>query len=179
MLVYALRRLLAVVPVMATVALVVFSLLYLSPGDPAAVLAGDQATLEDIERLRVALGLDQPFLTRFASWTAGVLQGDLGTSVFSNQPVSGLILQRLEPTVALTLCALFLAVVIAVPLGVVAAWKAGRGIDRFAMGFAVLGFSLPVFVLSYLLILLFSIKLRLLPVQGYVPIGQGVGPMGT
>ena len=176
MLAYALRRLLAVVPVMAVVALVVFSLLYLSPGDPAAVLAGDQATLEDIEKLRVALGLDQPFLTRFASWIAGVLQGDLGTSVFSSRPVGALILQRLEPTVALTLCALVLAVVIAVPLGVVAAWKAGGGVDRFAMGFAVVGFSMPVFMLSYLLILLFSVKLRLLPVQGYAPIGDGIVP---
>lgn len=176
MLAYVLSRLLAVVPVMAVVALVVFSLLYLSPGDPAAVLAGDQATLEDIAKLRAALGLDRPFLARFAAWVGGVLQGDLGTSVFSNRPVSGLILQRLEPTVALTVSALVLAVVIAVPLGVVAAWKAGGGIDRFAMGFAVIGFSMPVFMLSYLLILLFSVKLRLLPVQGYAPIGDGIVP---
>ena len=176
MLAYVLSRLLAVVPVMAVVALVVFSLLYLSPGDPAAVLAGDQATLEDIAKLRAALGLDRPFLARFASWIGGVLQGDLGTSVFSNRPVSGLILQRLEPTVALTVSALVLAVVIAVPLGVVAAWKAGGGIDRFAMGFAVIGFSMPVFMLSYLLILLFSVKLRLLPVQGYAPISDGIVP---
>ena len=166
MLSYVLRRLLATFPVMLVVAVIVFSLLYLSPGDPATVLAGEQATTEEVEQLRVALGLNEPFLTRFLSWFGGVLTGDLGTSIFSGRSVMSLIVQRLEPTIALTLCALTLAVVIALPLGIIAAWRAGRFADRFAMGFAVLGFSVPVFVLSYILILVFSTQLRWLPVQG-------------
>lgn len=161
---------------MLVVAVIVFSLLYLSPGDPATVLAGEQATTEEVEQLRVALGLNQPFLTRFLSWFGAVLTGDLGTSIFSGRSVSSLIVQRLEPTIALTLCALTLAVVIALPLGIVAAWRAGRLADRLAMGFAVLGFSVPVFVLSYILILVFSTQLRWLPVQGYTPLSEGLWP---
>ena len=176
MLSYVLRRLLATFPVMLVVAIIVFSLLYLSPGDPATVLAGEQATTEEVEQLRVALGLNEPFLTRFLSWFGAVLIGDLGTSIFSGRSVSSLIVQRLEPTIALTLCALTLAVVIALPLGIVAAWRAGRLADRLAMGFAVLGFSVPVFVLSYILILVFSSQLRWLPVQGYTPLAEGLWP---
>jgi peptide/nickel transport system permease protein len=170
------QRLLATIPVMIIVAVIVFSLLYLTPGDPAAVLAGEQATAEEIEQLRVALGLDQPYLVRFSQWAGSVLQGDLGTSIFSRRPVLDLIVQRLEPTIALTIASLLIAVLIAVPLGVIAAWRSGGIIDRFAMSFAVLGFSVPVFVLSYLFIALFSVKLGLLPVQGYVPIAYGFGP---
>lgn len=176
MLAFAIRRLLATIPVMAIVAIIVFSLLYLTPGDPAAVLAGEQATAEDIERLRTTLGLDEPYLVRFGQWISSVLQGDLGTSIFSRRPVMELIIQRLEPTVALTLASLIIAVTIAIPLGVIAAWRSGGIIDRVAMSFAVLGFSVPVFVLSYLLIALMSVKLQLLPVQGYVPIAYGFGP---
>ena len=176
MLAVVIRRLLATIPVMAIVAIIVFSLLYLTPGDPAAVLAGEQATAEDIEQLRVALGLDQPYLVRFGQWISGVLQGDLGTSIFSRRPVMELIVQRLEPTIALTLASLIIAVSIAIPLGVIAAWRSGGIVDRMAMSFAVLGFSVPVFVLSYLLIALFSVKLQILPVQGYVPIAYGFGP---
>jgi len=173
---FAARRLIATIPVMAIVAIIVFSLLYLTPGDPAAVLAGEQATAADIERLRITLGLDQPYLVRFGQWIGGVLQGDLGTSIFSRRPVMELIVQRLEPTVALTLASLLIAVIIAIPLGVIAAWRSGGIVDRVAMSFAVLGFSIPVFVLSYLLIALVSVKLQLLPVQGYVPIAYGIGP---
>lgn len=176
MLGFAARRLIATIPVMAIVAIIVFSLLYLTPGDPAAVLAGEQATAADIERLRITLGLDQPYLVRFGQWIGGVLQGDLGTSIFSRRPVMELIVQRLEPTVALTLASLFIAVIIAIPLGVIAAWRSGGIVDRVAMSFAVLGFSIPVFVLSYLLIALVSVKLQLLPVQGYVPIAYGLWP---
>ena len=176
MIAVVIRRLLATIPVMGIVAIIVFSLLYLTPGDPAAVLAGEQATAEDIERLRVSLGLDQPYLVRFGQWITGVLHGDLGTSIFSRRPVMELIVQRLEPTVALTLASLLIAVTIAVPLGVIAAWRSGGIVDRMAMSFAVLGFSVPVFVLSYLLIALFSVKLQMLPVQGYVPIAYGFVP---
>jgi peptide/nickel transport system permease protein len=176
MLEYGLRRIIATVPVLMLVAIIVFSLLYLAPGDPAAVLAGDQASAEDIARIRASLGLDQSFLERFLQWGSRVLQGDLGVSVFSGRSVTGLILQRLEPTIALTFMSLLVALMIALPLGIFAAWRPGSWFDRAAMGFAVLGFSVPVFVLSYCLILLFSVELSVLPVQGYRPLMDGVWP---
>ena len=176
MLAYLVKRLLATIPVMGVVALFVFSLLYISPGDPAAVIAGDIATEEDIARIRAKLGLDQPYLVRFGTWLWALAHGDLGVSIFTNLPVAQLIGQRLEPTVALTLCTLVVTVLVAVPLGVIAAWRAGTWVDRVVMGLAVLGFSLPVFVFAYLLILLFSIQLEWLPVQGYVSITEGFWP---
>lgn len=159
---------------MAVVAFFVFSLLYLTPGDPAAVIAGDAATSEDIKRIRATLGLDEPFLVRFGDWVLRLLQGDLGTSIFTNLPVLHLIGQRVEPTLALTACTLLIAVAVAVPLGVVAAARAGTWIDRGVMGFSVLGFSVPVFVLAYILVLMFSIELDWLPVQGYRNIEDGL-----
>jgi len=137
---YVARRLAATVVVMAVVAFFVFSLLYLTPGDPAAVIAGDAATNEDIQRIRVALGLDEPFLVRFGGWVWALLHGDLGTSIFTNLPVTHLLAQRIEPTVALTVCTLIVAVLAAVPLGVVAAARAGTWVDRAVMAFSVLGF---------------------------------------
>ena len=176
MLAYLVRRMFATIPVMGVVALFVFSLLYISPGDPAAVIAGDLATEADIARIRQALGLDDPFHVRFFGWLWGVLQGDLGTSIFTGLPVVRLIGQRLEATAALTIFTTILTVVIAVPMGVLAAWKAGTWIDRAVMIFAVLGFSTPVFVLAYLLIFGLALGLDLLPVQGYASITQGLGP---
>ena len=170
---YVIRRLFATLVVMTVVAFVVFSLLYLTPGDPAAVIAGDAATTDDIQRIRANLGLDEPFLVRFGGWVWGLFHGDLGTSIFTNLPVTRLIAQRVEPTVALTLCTLLVAVSIAVPLGVVAAARAGTWIDRLVMAFSVLGFSVPVFVLAYILILTFSIELVWLPVQGYHNFSEG------
>ena len=161
---------------MAVVALVVFLLLYLTPGDPAAILAGDAATNEDIRRIREKLGLDEPFLVRFGGWLWALAHGDLGTSIFTNLPVTHLIAQRIEPTLALTTCTLIVAVFVAVPLGVIAAARAGTWVDRLVMGFSVLGFSLPVFVLAYILILVFSIHLDWLPVQGYRSIQEGLWP---
>ncbi len=174
MLAYVIRRLAATIVVMAVVALFVFSLLYLTPGDPAAIIAGDAATSEDIARIREQLGLDEPFLVRFGGWVWGLARGDLGISIFTNLPVTHLIGQRVEPTLALTLCTLLVAVLVAVPLGIVAAARAGTWIDRAVMAFSVLGFSLPVFVLAYLLILVFSIELEWLPVQGYRSIQEGI-----
>ena len=173
---YILRRSLATIPVMAVVALFVFSLLYLAPGDPAAVIAGDQATPADVERIRASLGLDRPYLVRFGSWVGDILSGDLGTSIFTNLPVSTMIAQRVEPTLSLCLITLVLAVSIAVPMGVVAAWKQGTAIDRAVMGFAVLGFSVPVFVVGYLLAYVFALELDWLPVQGYTPFREGLLP---
>jgi peptide/nickel transport system permease protein len=170
---YVIRRIFATIVVMTVVAFFVFSLLYLTPGDPAAVIAGDAATTDDIKRIRANLGLDEPFLVRFGGWVWGLLHGDLGTSIFTNLPVTRLIGQRVEPTVALTLCTLFVAVAVAVPLGVIAAARVGTWIDRFVMAFSVLGFSVPVFVLAYLLIMTFSIELDWLPVQGYHNLSEG------
>jgi peptide/nickel transport system permease protein len=171
---YVIRRLFSTVIVMAVVAFVVFLLLYLTPGDPAAILAGDAATVDDIRRVRETLGLDRPFIVRFGEWAGALLRGDLGTSIFTNLPVTRLIGQRIEPTLALTLCTLLVAVLVAVPMGVVAAAKAGTWLDRSVMAFTVLGFSLPVFVLAYILIMVFSIELDWLPVQGYRPISDGL-----
>jgi len=173
---YVIKRLLATIPVMGVVALFVFSLLYLSPGDPAAVIAGDIATEEDIARIRASLGLDQPYLVRFGHWLYALSQGDLGTSIFTGLPVTHLIAQRVEPTIALTLFTLLISVAVAVPLGVVAASRAGGWIDRMVMAISVIGFSVPVFVLAYLLIGLFSIQLEWLPVQGYKSISEGFWP---
>jgi len=159
---------------MAVVAFVVFLLLYLTPGDPAAILAGDAATSDDIRRIREALGLDEPFLTRFGSWVWRLLHGDLGVSIFTNLPVTQLIGQRVEPTLSLTLCTLVIAVLVAVPLGVIAAARAGSWVDRAVMAFSVAGFSVPVFVIAYVLIMVFSIEFDWLPVQGYTPFREGV-----
>ena len=173
---YIVRRLIATIPVMGVVAIFVFSLLYFAPGDPAAIIAGDLATAQDIARIHHQLGLDEPFLVRFWQWAWGVLRGDLGISIFTNQPVWHLIQQRLEPTAALTVTTLIVSVGLAIPIGVLAAWRAGTWIDRAVMGFAVLGFSVPSFVLAYVLILIFSVEFDWLPVQGYTSITAGFWP---
>jgi peptide/nickel transport system permease protein len=154
----------------------VFSLLYIAPGDPAAVIAGDQATPQDVERIRESLGLDRPYLVRFGAWVWDILRGDLGVSIFTNLPVRRMIEQRIEPTLSLMLVTLILAISVAVPMGVVAAWKQGTIIDRAVMAFAVLGFSVPVFVVGYLLAYYFALEWDLLPVQGYTPFEQGFWP---
>ncbi len=179
MLSYIVRRMLATIPVMGVVAIFVFSLLYLSPGDPAVIIAGDTATLDDIARIRQKLGLDQPFYVQFGTWVWNLLHGDLGISIFTNLPVMTLIKQRIEPTVALTICTLLVTIPVAIPLGVIAAWKAGTWIDRVVMVFAVAGFSIPGFVLAYILIFTFSIGLDLLPVQGYTSIKDGFGAFAS
>jgi len=176
MIAYVFRRLLATIPVMGVVAIFVFSLLYIAPGDPAAIIAGDIASAADIARIHHQLGLDEPFLLRFGHWLLNVLHGDLGISIFTNLPVTQLIGQRLEPTLSLTISTLIFTVLFSIPLGIIAAWKAGTWIDYGVMIFAVLGFSLPSFVLAYVLILIFSIEFDLLPVQGYVNIRDGFLP---
>lgn len=176
MLGYLLRRVLAAIPVMGVVALFVFLLLRLTPGDPAAILAGDNATPEQLERIRISLGLNQPLYTQFFTWIGSLLHGDLGTSLSSHQPVLKLIGQRVEPSIAVAISTILLSVLIAVPLGVIAAWKRGTAIDRFVMGLSVVGFSVPVFVIGYVLIQIFAIDLRWLPVQGYRSITAGLTP---
>lgn len=173
MLSYTLRRLLMTLPVMLFVAIFVFGLLDLAPGDPAALLAGEDATEQDIERIRLTLGLDQPFLLRFGNWSWAVLHGDLGQSLFTGLPVSHMISQRLAPTVSLMLLTLIVSVVIAIPLGAMAAWMHNRWQDRSIMVMAVLSFSVPSFAVGYLLAWTLGLQLRWFPVQGYVPFDQG------
>jgi peptide/nickel transport system permease protein len=174
MLSYILRRLLMTAPVMLFVALFVFGLLDFAPGDPAALLAGEDATPEDIARIRMALGLDEPFLARFAHWTWNVLHGDLGTSLFTGLPVSHMILQRLAPTFSLMVMTLLVSVTIAIPMGAFAAWRHNRWQDRGVMVLAVFSFSVPSFAVGYLLAWIFGLQLRWFPVQGYVPFSSGL-----
>ncbi|MCA3178559.1 MAG: ABC transporter permease [Burkholderiaceae bacterium] len=176
MLGFVLRRTLAVLPVLLAVAVLVFLMLRLVPGDPAAVIAGDSATPEQVAALRARLGLERPIPAQFAIWLGHVLQGDLGESYFFRKPVTELIAQRLEPTLALGVAALTIAVAVAVPLGVLAAFRQGTWIDRTVMGLSVAGFSMPVFVLGYLLVYVFSIRLEWLPVQGYARLSEGLLP---
>ena len=171
-----LRRIAATLPVMAVVAVIVFLLIHLSPGDPAALIAGDLATADDIARLHAVLGLDQPLWRQFVLWVARLAHGDLGTSIFTNVPVTELLGQRLEPTLSIALLTMALAIVLAIPLGTLAAHAAGSWIDRAVMLFAVLAFSVPVFLIGYLLIYGFAIRLPWLPVQGYVHLAEGFRP---
>jgi peptide/nickel transport system permease protein len=173
---YLLRRLLAAVPVMGVVALFVFLLLRLTPGDPAAILAGDNATPEQLERIRTSLGLNQPIYVQFIDWINQLLHGDLGVSLISHVPVLKMIGQRVEPTLSVAIATIILSIIVAVPLGVLAAWKHGTWIDRFVMGLSVLGFSVPVFVIGYVLIEVFAIDHRWVPVQGFKSLSAGFGP---
>src|SRR5918994_5585153 len=170
------RRLVATVPVLLVVAVLVFLLLRLTPGDPAAIMAGDAATAEQIERIRAGLGLDKPLVAQFGIWLGKVLSGDLGESFYFRIKVTTLIGQRLEPTFALATLTILLAVVISIPLGVIAAWRFGGWFDRALMGLSVLGFSVPVFVLAYILIWVVSLQLGWFPVQGYRRLADGLLP---
>lgn len=172
---YLLRRLVATIPVMLLVAVFIFMLLRLTPGDPAAIIAGDYANDAQIAEIREKLGLDKPLVAQFFVWIGNMLQGDFGQSFFYKKQVAELIASRLEPTMSLSLLTILLTVSIAVPLGTLAAYRQGSWLDRGIMGFSVMGFSLPVFVIGYALIYIFSIKLGWLPVQGYQRIADGFG----
>jgi len=173
---FILRRLLATIPVLGMVALFVFFMLRMTPGDPAAVLAGDNGTPQQIEEIREQLGLNQSIPTQLVIWFGKLLQGDLGESFYFKKPVTQLILFRIEPTLALAAVTLIITILVAVPLGVVAAYRHGSWLDRLVMGFSVLGFSVPVFVMGYLLIYIFAVELKLFPVQGYKSITDGFWP---
>lgn len=177
MLRYVLGRLLAAIPILLIVAVFIFSLVHIAPGDPAALLAGDNANPEQLERIRERLHLDEPLVVQFGIWFSDVLRFDLGDSIYSNKPVTGLIAQRIEPTMVLSVVTIIITVLIAIPLGVIAAWKANSWIDRCIMALAVFGFSVPVFVIGYLLAYLFAVELGWFPVQGYKPLAEG--PLAT
>jgi peptide/nickel transport system permease protein len=176
MLTYIARRLLATIPVMGMVAAIVFAILRLTPGDPAAIIAGDAATPGQLEEIRRHMGLDKSIYIQFFLWLGQLLRGDLGVSLISNVPVAGMIADRIGPSLALGTSTIVFTVIIAVPLGVIAAWRRGTLLDRAVMAFSVFGFSVPVFVTGYLLIFFFSIGLGWFPVQGYRPFGAGFWP---
>lgn len=176
MLAFILRRLLATIPVMAVVALVVFAILRLTPGDPAAIIAGDSASAEQLEQIRRHMGLDKPIYMQFVIWLLQLLRGDLGTSLISGVPVLGMIADRMGPSLSLATSTIVFTVLVAIPLGVIAAWHQGKLVDRAVMAFSVLGFSVPVFVTGYILILIFAMGLGWLPVQGYRPLADGFWP---
>jgi peptide/nickel transport system permease protein len=171
---YVVRRVLAAIPVLLLVAVFVFLLLQLTPGDPAVVIAGDYATTQQIEAIRQQLGLDRPLLQQMVAWFGRLAQGDLGTSIFSRLPVTSLIVQRLEPTLVLSLYTIALSIAFAVPIGVLAAYRAGSLLDRAVMGVAAFGFSTPVFVVGFLLVYVFALWLGWFPTQGYTPLAQGL-----
>lgn len=173
---YIVRRLLASIPVILLVGVMTFSILHIAPGDPAVLMAGEEATPEDVEEMRVALGFDKPFIVQFGRWAGRLLKGDLGTSIFSQHSIASLMKPRLQPTLSLAFLAITLSIAIGVPIGVLAAWKVGTLIDRGVMLFAVLGFSIPVFWLGFLFIWAFAVQIHLFPAVGFVPITDGVFP---
>ncbi|HET8679876.1 MAG TPA: ABC transporter permease [bacterium] len=171
---YVTRRLLALLPVLLIVATVGFFLIYLTPGDPAAVMLGPDATDEDLQNLRAIMGLDRPLLVQLVLWYSRTLRGDLGYSIFLQRPVLQAIFERLEPTMLLTMMALAVAICIGVPAGVVSAVRRNSWVDQASMGVALLGVSMPGFWLGLNLILVFSVYLGLFPVAGYVPVQQSL-----
>ncbi|QRZ12850.1 ABC transporter permease [Paracoccus methylovorus] len=173
---YLIRRLLMAIPVMGLIALIVFLLLRLTPGDPAQAIAGDQATPEQIAAIRDSLGLDAPLMSQFVTWTGNMLRGDFGYSLISQRPVLEMIGQRVGPTLALATVAMILTVVISIPLGILAARRHGQLLDRFVMSLSVIGFSVPIFVIGYVLIGIFAVNLKWFPVQGYKPLADGLWP---
>src|SRR5260370_14353877 len=161
------RRLIAIIPVLAVVAVFVFLMLRLTPGDPAAVIAGDNATSDQIAAIRGKLGLELPIGQQFGIWTGDIMRGNSGESYFFKKTVAELIAQRVEPTLALSICTMIIALSIALPLGVLAAYRHGSLIDRFVMAFSGGAFSVPSFVIAYCLIYASAIESGWLPVHGY------------
>ena len=176
MLGYIIRRIITSIMVVLLVAFFTFSLLYLTPGDPAYIIAGKESTPADIATIRTRLGLDRPFHERLWKWSRALAQGDLGESVFSGSKVTDLIEDRLEPSISLTILSTFFSIAIGVPLGVLAAWKANTWIDGAVMFIAVVGLAVPSFVLGLLLLWVLGVQWRFLPVAGYEHISDGFVP---
>ena len=172
---YILRRLVLLIPVLLVVGVVVFALVHLTPGDPAAVILGDRATPEDIARLRQQLGLNEPLPVQFVHWFGNLLRLDFGESIFLGEPVTRALLGRVEPTILLTLYALAIQILIGVPAGVLAAVRYNSPLDRVLTVVAISGSVVPTFFLGILLILVFAVRLRWLPSGGYVPLAEDPG----
>jgi peptide/nickel transport system permease protein len=169
---YILRRLVLLVPVLLVVAVVVFALVHLTPGDPAAVILGDRATAEDIARLRNQLGLNDPLPVQFVRWFGNILRLDFGESIFLGEPVTQALLGRVEPTLLLTFYALCIQILIGIPAGVASAVRYNSPLDRVLSVVAISGSAIPTFFLGILLILIFAVRLRWLPSGGYVPLAE-------
>jgi peptide/nickel transport system permease protein len=176
MLIYLLRRIFAAIPVMGAVAVMIFLLLRLTPGDPAAIIAGDNVQPQQLAMIREQLGLNEALYIQFFRWIGHLLQGDFGTSIISGTPVLQMIQSRLEPTLCVAVATLMLSNLIAIPLGVLAAAHRGTWIDRVVVAISVIGFSVPVFVIGYALIQVFAVQLKWFPVQGFRSISEGVVP---
>lgn len=170
---YLIKRLLSVIPVLFIVSTIVFLILHFTPGDPAIVILGDEASQEEVDDLRQKLGLDRPVYVQYASWILNALQGDLGDSFYMNETVIEAIKSHLWPTISLGIMAELIAIFLAIPLGILAARRKGSATDQSVMAFSLLGMSIPNFLLSLFLILMFSVTLRWLPVAGYEPLSEG------
>ncbi|SDJ99001.1 peptide/nickel transport system permease protein [Bradyrhizobium sp. Rc2d] len=173
---YVSRRIISAVGVMVIVGVFVFLLLRLAPGDPADVIAGPNAPQQMIENIRERMGLNEPMPVQFMKWVQDVARGNFGVSIFAGRPVLELMSQRLEPTLSLSILTMAVSVTFGVSFGVFAAWRSSGLVDRLLTVFSAVGFSVPVFVVGYLLVYFLAIGLRWLPVQGYVPFEHGVGP---
>ncbi|MEK3735098.1 MULTISPECIES: ABC transporter permease [unclassified Paenibacillus] len=173
MLAYITKRLLSLIPVLAVVSIAIFLIIHLTPGDPAAAILGMEASQEDIERLNEELGLNRPIVEQYTSWIANVLRGDLGDSIFMHQPVSEAIAEHMLPTLSLAILAQIIAVVLAIPFGIIAAYKRGSLADYSLTGLSLLGMALPSFLLGLFLMLFVGVKLQWLPVAGYAPLSSG------
>lgn len=171
---YILKRVLSMIPVLFIVATIVFFLIHLVPGDPAAVILGPEATPQEVEQLREQLGLNKPIYEQFFSWFGGLFQGDLGDSIYMRKPVLEAFSDHIGPTLSLALLAQGISILIAIPIGVLAAKKRGTSVDRVFMLIAMIGLSLPSFLLGLLLMLLFGVHLKWLPAAGYQPISAGI-----
>jgi len=171
---YIIKRILSVIPILTIVALIVFFLVHLTPGDPAAVILGPAASITELERLRGEMGLDLPLHIRLFSWLSDVIRGDLGDSLFMRKTVLEAFLDHLGPTLSLALGGQLIAILIAIPLGIIAANKRGSYIDRSVSVFSTLGVSIPNFLLALIMVLLFSVWLSILPVAGFRPLKMGL-----
>jgi peptide/nickel transport system permease protein len=171
---YITKRLLSLIPVLAVVTIAIFLIIHITPGDPAAAILGMEASQEEIQKLNQDLGLDRPILEQYASWVANVFKGDLGDSIFMNQPVSEAIAEHITPTLSLAILAQVIAIILAIPFGIIAAYKRGSIADYTLMGMSLLGMALPSFLLGLFLMLFVGVKLQWLPVAGYEPLSSGL-----
>lgn len=174
MLAYITKRLLSLIPVLAVVTIAIFLIIHITPGNPAAAILGMEASEEEIQQLNQDLGLDRPILEQYTSWVANLFKGDLGDSIFMKQPVSEAIGEHITPTLSLAILAQVIAILLAIPFGIIAAYKRGSIADYTLMGISLLGMALPSFLLGLFLMLFVGVKLQWLPVAGYEPLSSGL-----
>ncbi|WP_042348158.1 ABC transporter permease [Bacillus massiliigorillae] len=173
MLAYSVKRLLSLIPVLFVVSIVIFFIIHITPGEPAATILGMEASQADMDALNAKFGFDRPIYEQYISWISGVLHGDLGNSIFMNMPVSEAIAEHLGPTVSMAILAQFFALILAIPFGIIAAVKRGSITDVTLMGVSLIGMTVPSFLLGLILILVFGVQLQWLPVAGYEPLANG------